>query len=84
MPSIILLILIVKNGLILKEPLSTFIQKKISVYGVEDNIIKEIHKFPFPFQRLIVKEACAVMDRIEEGKSALGSTSLECYCLFQN
>ncbi len=61
-----------------------FHTKKISVYGVEDNIIEEIHKFPFPFQRLIVKEACAVMDRIEEGKSAPGLTSLECYCLFRN
>ena len=61
-----------------------FHTKKISVYGIEDNIIKEIHKFPFPFQRLIVKEACAVMNRIEKGKSAPGLTSLECYCLFRN
>ncbi|PKY51082.1 hypothetical protein RhiirA4_531978 [Rhizophagus irregularis] len=38
-----------------------FRTKKISAHGVEDDIIEEIHKFPFPFQRLIVKEACAGM-----------------------
>ena len=59
-----------------------FRTKKISIYDVEGDIIKEIHKFPFPFQRLIVKEACAVMNRIEKGKSALSLTSLECYYLF--
>ena len=58
--------------------------KKISAYGVEDDIIEEIHKFPFPFQRLIIKEACAVMNRIEKGKSASGLTLLNCYCLFRN
>ncbi|PKC57479.1 hypothetical protein RhiirA1_472440 [Rhizophagus irregularis] len=36
-----------------------FRTKKISAHGVEDDIIEEIHKFPFPLQRLIVKEACA-------------------------
>ncbi|CAB5153416.1 unnamed protein product [Rhizophagus irregularis] len=40
-----------------------FRTKKISAHGVEDDIIEEIHKFPFPLQRLIVKEACAVMNR---------------------
>jgi hypothetical protein len=59
-----------------------FRTKKISVHGIESDIIKEINKFPFPFQRLIVKEACAVMDRLEKGKSAPGLTSLDCHCLF--
>ncbi|RGB41263.1 hypothetical protein C1646_810793 [Rhizophagus diaphanus] len=61
-----------------------FHTKKISAHGVEGDIIKEIHKFPFPFQHLIVKETCAVMDRLEKGKSAPGLTSLDCYCLFRN
>ncbi|PKY36185.1 hypothetical protein RhiirB3_396637 [Rhizophagus irregularis] len=42
--------------------------KKISVYGVDDDILEEIKKFPFPFQQLIIKEACAVMNRLEKGK----------------
>ena len=42
--------------------------KKISAYGVDDDILEEIKKFPFPFQQLIIKEACAVMNRLENGK----------------
>ncbi|CAB4388177.1 unnamed protein product [Rhizophagus irregularis] len=61
-----------------------FRTKKISAHGVEDDIIEEIHKFPFPLHRLIVKEACAVMNRLEKGKGAPGLTSLDCHCLFQN
>jgi len=52
--------------------------KKVSAYGVDDNILEEIHKFPFPFQHLIVKE---VMDRLEKGKDVPGLTSLS---LFRN
>ncbi|CAG8470748.1 3420_t:CDS:2, partial [Scutellospora calospora] len=40
--------------------------KKISAYGVENDILIEIHKFPYLFQQLLVKEACAVMNRIEK------------------
>ena len=58
--------------------------KKISAYGVDDDILKEIHKFPLPFQHLIIKEACAVMDRLEKGKGVPGLTSLNCYCLFRH
>ncbi|POG79139.1 hypothetical protein GLOIN_2v1472604 [Rhizophagus irregularis DAOM 181602=DAOM 197198] len=43
-----------------------FRTKKISAYGVDNDIIEEIHKFPFPLQRLLVKEACSVMNRIEK------------------
>ena len=46
--------------------------KKISTYGVDDDILKEIQKFPFPFQQLIIKEACAVMNRLEKGKGVPG------------
>ncbi|CAB4400369.1 unnamed protein product [Rhizophagus irregularis] len=42
--------------------------KKVSAYGVDNDILKEIKKFPFPFQQLIVKEACVVMNRLEKGK----------------
>ena len=57
--------------------------KKISAYGVDNDIIEEVHKFPFPLQRLLVEEARAVMGRIEKGKGAPGLTSLNCYCLFR-
>ncbi|CAB4399051.1 unnamed protein product [Rhizophagus irregularis] len=42
--------------------------KKVSTYGVDDDILEEIKRFPFLFQQLIVKEACAVMNRLEKGK----------------
>ncbi|CAG8613880.1 29675_t:CDS:2, partial [Gigaspora margarita] len=41
---------------------------KVSAYGVENNILEEIHKFPFQFQNLLVKKTCAVVNRIEKGK----------------
>jgi hypothetical protein len=56
----------------------------VSVYGVDDNILKEIRKFPYPFQHLIIKEALAVTSRLEKGKGTPGLTSLECHCLFRN
>jgi hypothetical protein len=58
--------------------------KKISAYGVDDDILEEIQKFPFPFQQLIVKEACAVMNRLEKGKGVPGLSSLDCFCLFRH
>ena len=61
-----------------------FRTKKISVYGVDNEILEEIHKFPFPIQQMLIKEACAVMDRIEKGKCVPGLTSMECHCLFYN
>ncbi|GET03357.1 hypothetical protein GLOIN_2v1775727 [Rhizophagus clarus] len=45
-----------------------FCIKKVSAYGIDDDILEEIQKFPFPFQQLIIKEACAVMNRLEKGK----------------
>jgi hypothetical protein len=58
--------------------------KKVSAYGVDDDILEEIQKFPLPFQQLMIKEACAVMNRIEKGKGVPGLTSLDCYCLFRH
>jgi len=56
----------------------------VSAYGVDNEIVEEIQKFPYPFQKLLFKEACAVMNRIESGKNAPGLTSLDCDCLFMN
>ncbi|CAB4390823.1 unnamed protein product [Rhizophagus irregularis] len=58
--------------------------KKVSAYGVDDDILEEIKKFPFPFQQLIIKEACAVMNRLEKGKGVPGLSSLDCFCLFHH
>ena len=49
-----------------------FRTKKVSVYGIEDEITKEIYKFPYPMQLMIVKEASTVMERLVEGKSTQG------------
>ncbi|GES97801.1 hypothetical protein GLOIN_2v1777773 [Rhizophagus clarus] len=48
-----------------------FRTKKISAYGVDNDIIEKIHKFPFPLQRLLVEEARAVMSRIEKGREII-------------
>ncbi|CAB5186668.1 unnamed protein product [Rhizophagus irregularis] len=61
-----------------------FCIKKISAYSVDDDILEEIKKFPFPFQQLIIKEACAVMNRLEKGKGVPGLASLDCHCLFRH
>ncbi|RHZ85314.1 hypothetical protein Glove_67g30 [Diversispora epigaea] len=53
-------------------------------YGVDDEFLEEIHKFPFPVQQMLIKEIGAVMDRLEKGKCVPGLTSLECHCLFHN
>ncbi|RHZ70423.1 hypothetical protein Glove_271g92 [Diversispora epigaea] len=60
-----------------------FCTEKVSAYGVDTDIIEEIHRFPFPLQHLLIKEAYSIMDRIEKGKGPPGLTSLNCYCLFQ-
>ncbi|CAB4376650.1 unnamed protein product [Rhizophagus irregularis] len=52
--------------------------KKVSAYGVEKDIIEEIHKFPLPFQHLLIKEACAIMDRLEKGFTTSKRKLLEC------
>ncbi|RHZ85405.1 hypothetical protein Glove_66g199 [Diversispora epigaea] len=56
--------------------------KKISVTGVDNDILKEIHKFPLPIQKLIVNKILFVNDRIEKGKELPGLTSLKCHCTF--
>ncbi|RHZ85584.1 hypothetical protein Glove_64g118 [Diversispora epigaea] len=43
-----------------------FCTKKISIVGISDKILNEIHKFPFPVQRMLADEACTVEKRIEK------------------
>jgi len=56
--------------------------KKISAPGIDDDIIQEIHKFPFPIQKLIVGKVFAVKSRIEKEKALSGLMIFECHCLF--
>lgn len=56
--------------------------KKISVFGVDSDMLSEIHKLPYPIQQLIINELCAVEGRIEKGKATPGLISLSCECLF--
>jgi len=50
--------------------------------GLDDEILNEFHKFPYPIQRMLADEICAVENRIEKGKAIPGLTSLHCNCLF--
>src|SRR5215204_4458722 len=61
-----------------------FRTKKISVYGIDDDILKEIHQLPFPMQRLVVDEFGGVIKRVEKGKRPPGLISLNCHCLFHH
>jgi len=72
------------QGLVFVRSAFNFRTKKVSAYGVDNEIVEEIQKFPYPFQKLLIKEACAVMKRIESGKNAPVLTSLDCDCLFIN
>ncbi|RHZ62748.1 hypothetical protein Glove_335g24 [Diversispora epigaea] len=56
--------------------------KKISAAGIDNDILREIHKFPFPIKKLIVSEILSVESRIEKGKDLPGLMSFECQCLF--
>src|SRR5437764_7477514 len=60
-----------------------FRTKKMSAYGVENEILNQIHKFLFSMQKMLVKEAFAMMDRLAKGKCAPGLDSLDCHCLFR-
>jgi hypothetical protein len=59
-----------------------FRTKRISAIGIDDEILQEVHKFPFPIQQMLVNEFNSVEGRIEKGKAAPGLTSLHCNCLF--
>jgi hypothetical protein len=59
-----------------------FCQKRISVTNLNDEILKEVHKFPYPIQKLIVGEAMAMSARIEKGKPPPNLEMPECHCIF--
>ena len=53
-----------------------------STVDVDDEVLHEVHKFPFPVQQMHINEICAVEGWLEKGKAAPGLTSLSCNCLF--
>ena len=60
----------------------TFRTKKISLVLLDEDILQELHKFPFPIQKLIGNEALAVNDRLEKGKPPPNLLTAECHCRF--
>ncbi len=61
-----------------------FRTKKLSVSGVDHEILSEVHKLPYPIQKLVINELLEVTKRLEKGKIAPGLTSLDCHCLFHH
>jgi len=59
-----------------------FRTRKLSVAAVDDAILTEIHKFPYPVQRLMADEVLAVLARIQKGKASPGLTEAKCHCRF--
>ncbi|GES94240.1 hypothetical protein GLOIN_2v1776807 [Rhizophagus clarus] len=35
--------------------------KKISTISIDDEVLHEVHKFPFPVQQMLINEICAVL-----------------------
>ncbi|GBC05975.1 hypothetical protein RclHR1_06530015 [Rhizophagus clarus] len=56
--------------------------KKISTISIDDEVLHEVHKFPFPVQQMLINEICAVEGRLKKGKLAPGLALPSCYCLF--
>ena len=73
-----------KRETIAKEIAINFHAKTISIANVRPEILAEIHKFPFPVQKLLAEEAHAVSKRLEEGKEVPGLTNAQCSCKFFN
>ncbi|CAG8733796.1 4605_t:CDS:1 [Gigaspora rosea] len=67
-----------------KKTATNFYTKRISLTNIRLKILAEVHKFPFPFQKLIAKEVHAVSKRLDEGKCAPNLASTECLCRFFN
>ncbi|CAG8768151.1 6920_t:CDS:2, partial [Gigaspora rosea] len=65
----ILLELAKKKLMTVKETAINFHTKRISLANIRAEIITEIHKFPFPLQKLIAEEVHAISKRLEEGKT---------------
>src|SRR3954469_11657811 len=60
----------------------SFCSKYISVTGLDDEILKQIHKFPYPIQKLIVSETVGVMTRIDKGKLPPSLAVSVYHCIF--
>ncbi|CAG8583489.1 13906_t:CDS:2 [Cetraspora pellucida] len=67
-----------------KETAINFCTKRISLANIRPEILTEVHKFPFPFQKLITEEVHAISKRLEEGKCAPNLASAECSYRFFN
>lgn len=61
-----------------------FRQKRLSVADMGDDILHQVHCFPYPFQRLIADEFRALEGRISKGKPPPELATPECNCLFFN
>ncbi|CAG8709186.1 12873_t:CDS:2, partial [Cetraspora pellucida] len=59
-----------------------FHTKKISAFGVDQEILNEVHKFPYPIQKKVIDEIFAVAKRLEKGKGPPGLIALDCQGLF--
>ncbi|RIB15631.1 hypothetical protein C2G38_2191960 [Gigaspora rosea] len=73
-----------KKMMAAKKTATEFRTKRISLTNVRPEVLNEIHKFPFPLQRLVAEEVHAVAKRLEEGKSLPNLASAECSCRFFN
>ncbi|RIB18653.1 hypothetical protein C2G38_2184042 [Gigaspora rosea] len=62
-----------------KETFINFRTKRISLANIRSEIFTEIHKFPFPFQKLIAEEVHAISKRLVEGKCTPNLTSAETF-----
>lgn len=67
-----------------RETAVNFRTKRISLANIRSEFLTEIHKFPFPIQKLLAEEVHAVSKRLQEGKEVPNLTSAECSCRFFN
>ncbi|CAG8828684.1 24255_t:CDS:1, partial [Cetraspora pellucida] len=80
----ILLELDKKKMMVAKETAIEFCTKRISFANTRPEILNKIHKFLFPFQKLIAEEVHAISKRLEEGKCVPNLESVDCLCRFFN
>jgi len=58
--------------------------KKLSVADIDDDILQQLHRFPYPIQMLIANEFAGMTSRIAKGKPPPNLATAECHCLFFN
>ncbi|CAG8509342.1 15205_t:CDS:2 [Cetraspora pellucida] len=59
-----------------------FFQKCISIFDFNDETIEQIHKFPYPIQKLMTSEITAMNKRVEKRKLLPNLIAPKCTCLF--